>query len=77
MMEKPSTLEAKILAALAPFEGRKATTEVMQEMGKALGKVFDSTCGACHRTESVGADLRADINGVRFCGECAKHHGTW
>ncbi len=75
--EKPKTLDAKILEALAPFEGRKATLEVMQEMGKALGKVFDTTCGACHRTESVGADLQKDINGVRFCGECAKHHGTW
>jgi hypothetical protein len=71
------SLDARILEALAPFEGRKATTEVMEEMGNAVMKVFRSVCSACRRTESVAADLQKDCNGVYFCGECAKHYGSW
>jgi hypothetical protein len=42
MSTPTASLDDRIREALAPFEGRKATTEVMEEMGKAVMKVFRS-----------------------------------
>jgi mono/diheme cytochrome c family protein len=77
-MKDPASIDDRILEALAPFEGREVTAEIMEEMGNAVGKVLGGwACAACHRAESEGADLQRDCNSVRFCGECAKHHGSW
>jgi hypothetical protein len=77
MSDPSSSLDDRIREALAPFEGREVTAEVMEEMGNAVIEVLNTVCSACHRTESDVGNLQKDCNGMRFCGECAKRYGSW